>query len=166
MTDLLRKLVPFRLEGKLDERFTPVFRCKAFRRTKEMECVLRDHKVPGVYFWLLKHKSAYYSIYVGQTVSLSGRLGTYLGSFQAHAPNDFKLQIFFDFVTEQVPGADFELYFLETDRSNLHSEEGRAIKKYSPLLNNLPQPTKEEKEKLQNVFSSYYRSVFQRRLNP
>ena len=138
MSSVLSVLKPFRLNGPLDKGFALVAKRTALRRNEEIERALRDHKVPGVYLWLLKSKTAYYSIYVGQTVSLSGRLRTYLGNFQAHSPNDFKLQVFFAYANEILPSATFELYFFKTDRSNLHSEERKAIDKFGPLPNKLP----------------------------
>lgn len=165
MTDVLSTLAPFRLEGQIDECFKPIFNAATLRRDEEMDRVLLDYKVPGVYFWLLKHENAYYRIYVGQTKSLSGRLRTYIGNFQSHAPNDFKLQVFVAFANELLPNATFDLYFFGTDGDRQEAER-KTIEKYSPLLNKLPQPTQEAKAELQEAFSLYYRGIFQRRLSP
>ena len=165
MSDVLSTLVAFR-KSQLDERFKSICKCTVLQRSEVESALHKEHKESGVYFWLLEHKSMYYPIYVGQTVSLAGRQGRYIENFQAHVPNNFKLRVFFGFVNELLPDATIELFYLKTDRGNLGSEERAAIEKYRPLLNNLPQPTPEEKEKLQKAFSDYYTSVFKRRLNP
>jgi hypothetical protein len=50
------------------------------------------------------------------------------------------------------------------DVGSLKKAEKDAIRKYDPLLNQLPPPIAEAKEKLKNAFEFYYRSAFERRL--
>lgn len=163
MNDLLRLLEPFRLDGALDERFKQILSGTSLQRDDALDRALRDYRRRGVYFWVLRHRDACYRIYVGQTVSLSGRLRTYISSFQAHSPNDFKLQVFLAFVNELLPDATFDLYFFDTP-DDLNAAELQTIERYNPLLNRLPQPSLEAREQLKRAFSLYYASVFQRRL--
>ena len=42
----------------------------------------------------MRYRGAEYKIYIGKTKSFSYRILNYIGDFQAHSPNDYKLRIF------------------------------------------------------------------------
>src|SRR5882762_2161660 len=136
-----------------------------FIKDEALTRLLETHKkASGIYFWVLRHETNKYKLYIGQTNSLSNRLLNYVSEFQAHSPNDYKLRIFAAFLAELAPQAVLDLYFAVKDVGSLKKAEKDAIRKYDPLLNQLPPPNAEAKEKLKNAFEFYYRSAFERRL--
>ena len=90
----------------------------------------------------------------------------YVSEFQAHSPNDYdyKLRIFDAFLAELSPEAVLDLHFAVKDVGSLRVAEKSAIQRYDPLLNRLPTPNAEAREKLKNAFEFYYRSAFELRL--
>jgi hypothetical protein len=56
------------------------------------------------------------------------------------------------------------LYFAVKHVDSLRKAEKDAIRRYDPLLNQLPPPNAEAKERLKNAFEFYYRSAFEGRL--
>lgn len=143
--------------------FVPVLTAATFTRDGPLRQLLATHKkVSGVYFWIARHESNEYKIYIGQTNSLANRLVNYVSDFQAHSTNDFKMRVFAAFLAESAPDAALDLYFSPTD--NYKAAEKQAIHKYDPLLNKLPPPSAEAKEKLKSAFEFYYRSSFELRL--
>jgi excinuclease UvrABC nuclease subunit len=124
-----------------------------------------DRDAAGIYCWVMTDEADRHCIYIGKTKSLSRRCGDYTRDFQPHSPNDYKLHIFFhEFMAELTPPRTLDLYFAEKTPSDLSAEEKAAIDKYNPLLNKLPKPTEEEREKLKAAFSFYYRSALKRKL--
>jgi hypothetical protein len=146
--------------------FKPVLTKATFAKDEPLTRLLETHKkVAGIYFWVLRHGTNEYKLYIGQTNSLANRLLNYVGEFQAHSPNDYKLRIFAAFLAELAPDAELDLYFAQTELGKLREAEKDAIRKYDPLLNKLPSPSAEAKEKLKSAFEFYYRSVFEQRLD-
>ena len=144
--------------------FTPVLTDATFTRDEPLRRLLATHKkVSGIYFWIARHHSSEYKIYIGQTNSLANRLVNYVSEFQAHSTNDFKMRVFAAFLAELAPDAALDLYFSAT--SNYKAAEKPAIHKYDPLLNKLPSPSAEAKERLRHAFEFYYRSSFELRLS-
>lgn len=121
-------------------------------------------KTSGIYFWVMKHESVEYKIYIGQTRSLSTRVLNYISPFQPHSPNDHKLQLFGSFINELLPSATFDLYFSRQDTVGLTKLESDANKKYKPLFYRLPTPSLEAKNELKKAFGSYYKTAFNSRL--
>jgi hypothetical protein len=145
--------------------FAPVLTGTALKKTEQVKHVIATRKkVAGIYFWILRHESTEYKIYLGKTNSLSYRLLNYICEFQPHSPNDFKLRIFHAFLVDLVPDAALDLYFATVKIEALTHSENAAISKYNPLLNNLPSPSPEAKEGLKRAFAAYYRSSFEQRL--
>ncbi len=127
--------------------------------------LLRTHKtIPGVYFWVLRYRTRQYKIYIGKTKSLAARLLNYVGEFQPHSPNDYKLRIFAAFATELAPTSVLELHFIESEIGLLGERENEAVRKFNPLLNQRSSPTIEAKEKLKIAFEFYYRSAVEQSL--
>lgn len=146
--------------------FKPLLSKATFTKDEPLARLLETHKkVAGIYFWVLRHNSKEYKLYIGQTNSLANRLLNYVSAFQAHSPNDYKLRIFAAFLAELAPEAALDLYFAQTEVAKLRQAEKDAIRKYDPLLNKLPPPSAEAKEKLKSAFEFYYRSAFQQRLD-
>ncbi|WP_143104395.1 hypothetical protein [Nitrosospira multiformis] len=87
-----------------------------------------------------------------------------MSEFQAHSPNDYKLRVFATFLAELAPEAALDLYLSVTNVNSLKDAERDAIKRYDPLLNKLPPPSAEAKDRLKSAFGLYYRSAFERRL--
>ncbi len=116
--------------------FTPVLTDATLTRDEPLRRLLETHKkVSGIYFWVLRHETNEYKIYIGQTNSLANRLVNYVSEFQAHSTNDYKLRVFSAFLAELAPKAALDLYFSESDVSRLNEAEKDAIRKYDPLLN-------------------------------
>lgn len=147
--------------------FQPVLRNAAFSKDNDsLARVLASHrKMSGIYFWVLRHGTDEYKLYIGQTKSLANRLLNYVSEFQAHSPNDYKLRIFAAFLTELAPRAVLDLYFAVKEVGDLKDAERIAIRQYRPLLNELPPPSIEAKQRLREAFEFYYRSAFQGRLD-
>lgn len=145
--------------------FRPLLSKATFTRDEPLVRLLETYKkVAGVYFWVLRHGTKEYKVYIGQTNSLANRLVNYVSEFQAHSPNDYKLRIFAEYLAELAPAAELDLYFAQTEVAKLKDAEKNAIQKYEPLLNKLPPPSAEAREKLKSAFDFYYRSSFQQRL--
>jgi hypothetical protein len=144
--------------------FTPVLANATFTRDEPLRRLLATHKkVSGIYFWVARHESNEYKIYIGQTNSLASRLVNYVSEFQAHSTNDFKMRAFAAFLAELAPNAALDLYFSATE--SYKEAEQHAIRKYDPLLNKLPPPSAEAREALKSAFEFYYRSSFELRLS-
>lgn len=145
--------------------FKAVLTNAALARDESLTRLLDTHKkVSGIYFWVLRHETSEYKLYIGQTNSLANRLLNYVSEFQAHSPNDYKLRIFAAFLAELAPEAALDLYFAVKDVGSLRKAEKSAIRRYDPLLNQLPPPNADAREKLKNAFEFYYRSAFELRL--
>jgi hypothetical protein len=169
MIDLIAGFERFVLRGAqayvMRSRFSRVLEATALAKDATVEQLISRYlKVSGLYFWVMRHGGAEYKIYVGQTNSLSYRVSNYVAAFQAHSPNDYKLQIFYAFMSELLPSAQLDLYFAPVVIETLDVEEKCAISEYGPLLNKLPRPTKEDRAELQRAFVTYYRSAFEQRL--
>ena len=127
--------------------------------------VIVDYKaIPGIYFWVMRLADEEYKIYIGKTNSMSYRTQNYVGEFQPHSPNDFKMRIFRGFMAEIAPLAALDLYFCKHDVSNITQAENLAVAKYNPLLNRRLRPSIEARLALRDAFSSYYRSSFEQAL--
>jgi hypothetical protein len=74
------------------------------------------------------------------------------------------MRVFAGFLSEIAPEAALDLYFSATDVDCLKDAERHAIRKYDPLLNQLPPPSDEAKSRLKSAFDLYYRSSFELRL--
>lgn len=171
MNEWSRAFEPYLLAGQIAKQFEtefktePVLAAATLKRDDALEKILMQYRdAAGIYFWVMAYKAARYSIYIGQTKSLSRRLCNYVSRFQVHSPNDYKLQVFRAFVTGLAPPGALDLYFAEKDANVLSKAETVAEKQYRPLLNHLPKPTKEERSKLKEAFSLYYRSALKRKL--
>lgn len=120
----------------------------------------RSHKAPGIYLWLIRHEGRMFRIYAGKTNSLALRLHNYVSAFQPHSPNDFKLQVFRDFMQSTAPGAHLDLWFMSTGVHELTEREKWAIDAFDPLLNQRMRPAAEAKANLKAEFARYYGSAF------
>lgn len=163
----LRQLETFRFmpdqAASMRSEFTLVLSGTDLSKSGALADVIATHKkVPGIYFWVLRHQGAEFRIYVGKTNSLSYRLVNYVSEFQPHSPNDYKLRIFTAFTAEFAPDGAYDLYFKKTDLAGLTQAENAAIAAYRPLLNQLPSASPEAKARLKEAFGDYYRSSFQR----
>jgi hypothetical protein len=118
----------------------------------------------GIYFLLLKYKSKKYKIYIGKTKRLKKRLMDYANDFQAHSPNDYKLQLFVTYLAMVAPGASLELHFARKEAEHLTEAEKRAIDQFKPLLNQLRKPDPEAKKRLTDAFALYYQSAIEQTL--
>lgn len=141
--------------------FEPVLTNATFARDKSLSLLRDTHTgVSGIYFWILRNKDIEYKLYIGKTKSLANRLVNYVSEFQPHSPNDYKLRIFAQYLVELAPEAALDLYFEATDVGDLKDAEKKAIRRFRPILNQLPSPSSDAKEKLKNAFENFYRSTF------
>jgi len=118
----------------------------------------------GLYFFLLNFEDSKFKIYLGRTNTLRRRMREYTSPFQPHSPNDFKLQAFQSYLSDTLPTATLDLLFQRLPSSSLKGAETAGINRYSPLLNEPSQPTREARHALQKAFSQYIRSTFEQRL--
>jgi hypothetical protein len=152
---------------RFGKQFTPLMTGVTLIRDDALEQVLRRYQnAAGIYFWIMAVESAKYAIYIGQANPLSRRLRNYISDFQPHSPNDYKLQIFRAFTSELSPPGTLDLYFMPTDAGALTATETAAKRFYLPLLNDLPQPAEEARQKLREAFAEYYRSAILKKLKP
>ncbi len=105
-----------------------------------------------------------YKLYIGKTNSLADRLNFYLSDFQPHSPNDFKLRVFASYLNEIAHSATMDLHFKSVDVRSLTEAENDAVRRYDPILNKLPQPSLDARNRLREAFELYYRSALEQRL--
>lgn len=120
-------------------------------------------RIPGVYFWVMRWNGNRYSIYIGKSISIIGRLSNYTGEFQPQSPNNYKMRYFHDFMGRRFLGATLELYYreLQLGRKELHEPENELVLLFDPLINRL-ETSKESKKVLQEAFRKLYVSSFER----
>ncbi len=134
-------------------------------RCNSVDRIIADYKqVSGVYFWVMCHGEKVFRIYIGKTKSMSYRMQNYIGEFQPHSPNDYKLRIFHAFLAESIPGATLDLYFSPKNLNDLTKAENLALVTYDPLLNRRQRPSVNARAALRDAFSGYYRSAFEKLL--
>ena len=152
---------------RFDREFTGLLTGATLMRDEALQQVLeRYQRTARNLFWVMAIESAKYAIYIGRADFLSRRLINYIGDFQAHSPNDYKLQIFHAFMSELSPPGTLDLYFKPTDAAALTVTEKAAKRFYRPLLNDLPQPAEEVRQKLREAFAEYYRSAILKKFQP
>lgn len=114
--------------------------------------------VPGVYFVVMRlEDGSKYKIYVGKTKSLKRRLNDYVNPFQIHAPNDYKLRFFREFVGRYDLMVRFDIYFCRSGIDNYTKVEADNINYYLPLIN---QSSKVDKAVIQGAFETYFFTNF------
>jgi hypothetical protein len=125
--------------------------------------IIANYKVPGIYFWVMRHGEAadLYPIYIGKAKSLSYRVQNYVSKFQPHSPNDYKLLIFQEFLAEVAPAAALDLLFAPKSADQLTQAENEAIRVYTPLLNKRLPASPDARLGLQGAFKEFYRSAFE-----
>ena len=112
----------------------------------------------------MRLKSDRYKIYLGRTHSLRKRVQDYQNAFQVHAPNDFKLRFFQEFMAAAFPAAALDLYFRPLALKDCKTEETRLVRLYRPLINVQGKPTAAERDLVRKAFGEYYASVTRRAL--
>lgn len=134
-------------------------------RCSRVDRIIAEYKrVPGIYFWIMRQGERLFSIYIGKTNSMAYRMQNYVGEFQPHSPNDYKLRIFRAFLAESTPDATLDLYFSSKDFSEITQAENIAVTAYDPLLNRRQRPSAQARADLRDAFSLYYRSAFEQLL--
>ena len=118
----------------------------------------------GCYFWTMRHDDAEYKIYIGRTRSLRKRLTDYANEIQIHAPNDYKLRFFQEFIHEVEAGAAFDLYFQAVGEDEFKRRELDFVKRYQPFVNFLRRPTADDRARIRDGLRAYYREAFAHRL--
>ena len=138
---------------------TDLSRCSRVNR------IIAEYKqVPGIYFWVMRQGERLFRIYIGKTNSMAYRMQNYVGEFQPHSPNDYKLRIFRSFLAESTPDATLDLYFSPQALSNITQAENVAVAAYDPLLNRRQRASAEARAVVRDVFALYYRSAFEQLL--
>jgi hypothetical protein len=69
-------------------------------------------------------------------------------------------------MSELSPPGTLQLYFTSVDPAALTATETAAKRSYRPLLNDLPQPAEDARQKLREAFAEYYRSAILKKLKP
>ena len=123
-----------------------------------------SHAVPCIYAWTLAMHGAGHGeqtervVYVGKTRSLRRRVQEYLQPFQAHSPNDYKLQVFQQEALRRFPKGRFLLYRKIESVDSLTASEKRLIGLYKPLLNCRVKASDEACTEFQAAFQKFYSS--------
>lgn len=121
-------------------------------------------EVAGIYFWTMRMGASTYKIYVGKTKSLPRRLSDYTNEFQVHAPNDYKLRFFQNFIRGRAPTAAFDLYFAKEGTQGHTLDETEAVNLYAPLINERAETTSEDRAVMKQAFDTYYSAIFAKKL--
>jgi hypothetical protein len=117
----------------------------------------------GIYVWTVTTEledEIEYVAYVGKTKSLRRRVQEYKRNFQAHSPNDYKLQVFQRVVRSKNVNASFRLYFQPGPVEKLTECENRSIAQLHPMLNQRPNIPAEARREFLAAFESYYSAGF------
>lgn len=169
MPDFPQGFNQFELDGAqadtLRSDFTLLLAETNLSRCSKVDRIIAEYKqVPAIYFWVMRHGSQLFRIYIGKTNSMSYRVQNYVSEFQPHSPNDYKLRIFRAFLSEVAPGTTLDLYFSPKNLADLTQAENLAVTAFDPLLNRRQRPSVEARAVLRDAFSVYYRSAFERLL--
>jgi hypothetical protein len=121
--------------------------------------------VSGCYFWTMRGGNAEYKIYIGRTRSLRTRLKDYTNAIQIHAPNDYKLRFFQEFIHQMDSAAEFDLYVMQVPESDFKAKETELVRRFQPFVNFLRPPTAEDRARIQHGFRQYYEDAFRHRLD-
>lgn len=89
----------------------------------------------GCYFWTMRLGGAEFKIYIGRTRSMRKRLADYANDIQIHAPNDYKLRFFQEFIHEADKSATFDLYFTAVGEDRFKAREVELVNKFRPFIN-------------------------------
>ena len=119
----------------------------------------------GVYFWMLHVGNDEFKIYIGKTKSLERRLADYLGEFQIHSPNDYKIRFFQEFAYRHFPDSRFSLHFRSCELESYTDIESESVRQYSPLINQRCNANNDLKHAIKLGFKDYYDSVFSLKLS-
>lgn len=159
----------YRLQGNQASSFDKCFELVLpnFRLSKEdldhpLLGAARD--VPGVYFFVMCSGECRYKIYAGKTKSIRRRLNEYSSEFQVHAPNDYKLRFFQEFILKHGPQTTFDLYFQKSDIDSYTKMETAVIREYRPFINLPSHAVSEERNVMKEAFADFSMRIFERRL--
>jgi len=130
-----------------------------------MQSLGRNHNCLGVYFFVLTIGLFSYALYIGKTNSITRRVKEYLNEFQAHSPNDYKIQIFQKMVLKKVPKAQFSLYFRDADLNTYTALEKELIEQFNPIMNKRAIAGQGARVAFREAFEKYYRAGFEELLN-
>lgn len=132
---------------------------------RDPDLMLRAFRdVAGIYFWVMRIGKSAYKIYVGKTKSLPRRLSDYTREFQVHAPNDYKLRFFQNFIRNCAPAAAFDLYFMKASFQGYTLDEAEAERLYQPLINERAVISDEDRTTIKQAFKKYYETVFAQKI--
>jgi hypothetical protein len=122
--------------------------------TKETIGQLSDSS--GCYFWTMRSEGEEHKIYIGRTRSLQNRVKDYSKGFQLHSPNDYKIQFFQEFISQNYCSVGLDLYFKQCSVKENPKQEAKLVRKFRPLINDRMATSLEEKIKVQDVYRQYY----------
>ena len=117
----------------------------------------------GVYLWSVitgNSPSAEHVVYIGKTRSFRRRVQEYRRGFQAHSPNDYKLQVFQHVVHDKDELATFRLYFRSVPVEEITATENDAVERFDPVLNRRAPVSSEARSDFQRAFERYYTAGF------
>lgn len=119
--------------------------------------------LPGVYLWSVVTENTPASehvVYVGKTKSFRRRIKEYRREFQAHSPNDYKLQVFQHEVQKRDTHATFRLYFRALPAGEITVAENEAVSRFNPMLNQRASISSEARADFKSAFEKYYAAGF------
>jgi hypothetical protein len=148
-----------------DQRFTLVLPDFGLIKDDLNHELLVDVKdVPGVYFLIMRIGQCRYKVYAGKTKTIKRRLYEYTSEFQVHAPNDYKLRFFQDFMLKHDPQIKFDLYFQKSDIDGYTKMETAVVREYKPMINQRSHTVVAERMAMKEAFATYCVQMFERRL--
>ena len=163
-------LSQYRLDGKqaadFGQHFTLVLPDFGLIKDDLNHELLGDVKdVPGVYFLIMRIGQYRYKVYAGKTKTIKRRLYEYTSEFQVHAPNDYKLRFFQEFMLKHDPKIKFDLYFQKSDIDGYTKMETAVVREYKPLINQRNHSVVAERMAMKEAFTTYCVQMFERRLS-
>jgi hypothetical protein len=112
----------------------------------------------------MKIEGCRYKIYAGKTKAIHLRLRDYVRGFQIHSPNDYKLQLFQEFMMNHDSQIKFDLYFQNSDITGYTTMETLTVRKFNPFINQRGHSVAAEKDAIREAFALYCAQIFERRL--
>lgn len=143
--------------------FKPVLANVDLSDRQQLRTGLSGHKTTSaIYFWVLEYEGRTYKVYIGKATSLATRVSNYIAKFQPRAPDDYKMRIFHEFISEECPGCTLSLYAKECgpEAKERAKAEKDAIAKFYPLMvQNVKKATEADYDAIKAAYETYYRSA-------
>ena len=106
----------------------------------------------GIYLIIGRRGEQLIKVYVGKATDIRRRIGDYHRGFQVHCPNDRKLAMFQEWLSEADPGCSLSLCTADASPEELAAMERRWINKLKPLVNGTRHDDPESRAVVEQAF--------------